>query len=68
MKSSRPQAVEFLDPRESLVLQRVASTERQGKWSVWVVTGNGAAHQFDYDVIISAGEKVGLLAPVMRGF
>ena len=68
MKSSRPQAVESLDPRESSVSRRVAGAARQGKWSVRAATGNGAAHQFDYDVIIGAGEKVGLVAPVMRIF
>ena len=31
-------------------------------------TGNGAAHQFDDDVIIGVGEKVGLVAHVIRGF
>ena len=68
MKSSRLQAVESLDPRESLVSRRVALAPRPGKWSVRAATGNGAAHQFDDDVIIGAGKKVGLIAPVMRGF
>ena len=48
--------------------RRVAGSARQGKWSVQAATGNGATHQFDYDVIIGAGEKVGLVAPMMRGF
>ena len=31
-------------------------------------TRNGAAHQFDYNIIIGAGKKVGLVAHVMHGF
>ena len=49
--------VESLDPRESSVSRRVAGAARQGNWSVRAVMGNGD------DVIVGAGEKLGLVAP-----
>ena len=58
----------FLLMCATLVLRRVASAAWQGKWSVRAATGNDAVHQFDDNVIIGAGEKVGLVAPVMCGF